>query len=1707
MTKEFVVLCAAQRLAYQDQGITPQNSVPYYAFGLNLTAAIGVAAGDLPVTVDEANALRPWAWARISKVLASKAPDGANPFECDVLPLPAAPPDVDLATLRDQLDRLEYNPGLEPDLHDVTSWPLPGGGPAPQNVPLDFDRNGRRKRWHSSILQLSTYPYPIPQQLNLSFIVKVPKAQFPNPADLNGPLFLAPIIPDTTFFNAATQPQVGALAAAGDGAGKVFRWKYDNGTKTGLEVAAYLVQSAVNEPLVKSATYIDLRSGWIKRDEAGFFEEDWRAHFEKRLGEVFDLAEHLIDYLREHAADLKNEPQVMTFYQQVVVSVMRDLAGAGLLPALNSNTLPDDLLGPDPRNRPADADMTRLRAIEAELFGEDAKWRRFLRGALPQVSGLKALSDGQTPGATTGPVVPRPVEEYLSDLEQLHKALLDPENLHHVVQQQWSAIFQRLEEQLGQPLPAWAQKLRVRINELKPTFDYRARLARGNLGPVWKVLRDKANEDISKNLDVDALVPALLVNHLQARLRLPQTEQPPVEGNDYQNYLPRCDANQQPSLNRCPGAAAPMALMSCIIAELKAKAPALISHLRPPAGQLDKATDVPHAVSLPAHLMTMLPNEQNSFEDVLNQISGVVVFLRDQGGPWFCLNHARANVRESTLDKQNLVTVPTRINYQNGLSQSLITYDNAPLVARSPLADISLVRGNATVSPGDRLLSSAREAAPLVRYDYSTDPRARIKALVFREEARKYEAALCVVTASGALPSEISDPDRPWEISQAKLAGLNFDAKPEYPRTFSYMRKVRVGEVRNRSELRPGQEDVGDKLKLPKVPEGVYPRALELPPAPPLSAGGEPRILADEVPLLLLAPVAGAQWGIKNEFTFELKKPATDVETWHRWVNDGNPNVNVKCDGHDMNNRVCVLRDYYKTLDDNRTLSRSLSAFDTSIDDPAVVGLHAELRRFDPKALPGKQWDTVVGTSLQLDRPPKPLPASLADVRSDPFPVVCKGVSGADGLVSVGTGFNVNCKPGEIYWLRVHAVVTEESRKRFAGVVVRELSPPSPTSKLRLTRPFELLIEVATDVLPTQVEVWQSLRPRFQHDSGSGHGDRVEVTLESNVESFRHAYRAELHRQTWYWQGRETKEFPALPNGEFINPDLLNPAAPGSAPGVSEQIMVWEDFEFAGREATDFSVVDFKRASDLGEAKSPAGGPAGPPPAVGPRRWFTYTEQLTPETANPRLAGVDPSEKLTLGAAAQRTSDGSREKGDLRANYYRFSAEVFSRYEGVINDLNKRSRRAVNTEPSGTDRERFRKWRRLFVPCRRVERPPIPEVKLILPLTESFVEHDATRSPGLLVILNEPWYEYGGLGEGLVAEVETLADPHNPPVPENNPCPSPAPGVTKFYFELGPDPIMASASPLLPQSNSANPQEVSTVSFRGIRGPVGHTRDEKDTGARFIATSFIIPAPKIERPSPKDKSKAEAVEDLSWYMCKIRLRRQMRLKGMASTAPSAVLLSEATEAQWVQYLPEFSLISEARDVCDLYISFPSDQKVAIKTVQGNKEVTAAELSGPVEKQSPVLTPVLLLTRTAYNVSGEKNQEVYVGFCWPDEGGKTWSLLPESGNVVNTAIKDLAGRADVGFRGRILGVQGVPVKRPGAPSPGKPPFDPMPRPTSSKEFCDSLFARNVNDEEGQNATPLSDVKRPRIVRISRQIPDAKAIHDAKQLADCKAGRRP
>ena len=150
--------------------------------------------------------------------------------------------------------------------------------------------------------------------------------------------------------------------------------------------------------------------------------------------------------------------------------------------------------------------------------------------------------------------------------QAIAQSLTQCKNLHSIVQKQWELIFQDLEAQ-PKPFPQWAVALRDRIRALPSDFDYRRRFAMRCLAPSWAALRNQAILNPGADVDLRNLIPALLINHLQARLQLPQTKTPTVDVASYSGFLPECDMRNQKSL-QCASTGGPIPSDSHVLSQI-----------------------------------------------------------------------------------------------------------------------------------------------------------------------------------------------------------------------------------------------------------------------------------------------------------------------------------------------------------------------------------------------------------------------------------------------------------------------------------------------------------------------------------------------------------------------------------------------------------------------------------------------------------------------------------------------------------------------------------------------------------------------------------------------------------------------------------------------------------------------------------------------------------------------------------------------------------------------------------------------------------------------------------------------------------------------------------------------------------------------------------------------------------------------------------
>lgn len=938
---------------------------------------------------------------------------------------------------------------------------------------------------------------------------------------------------------------------------------------------------------------------------------------------------------------------------------------------------------------------------------------------------------------------------------------------------------------------------------------------------------------------------------------------------------------------------------------VKARAQQIAQNVLPPpqpSGANGSGVRTTRGLSFQVDTLGQDPGENGEDDDLLKEIQGIAILARKEGEEWRCLNLAQARV--GALALADRVLLPSRLGYSDGLRTATLTYDNEPLTVAGPLghdAASGVSLDNPERSPLDE---------PLVDYGFSTA--AKLPELVF---GQKYEILPFIVTNSGAIPKDLAE-GGPWKL---RTGLTQVPGEADRKRQALYRRETHVGALRFYSE---------DPSGLPPIPSGVAPRVREmavesiLPKGDPLLARiAETKLeslktdwaLAGTPFLLLAPPEFPRRQGVvlRNLFEFQISPPTVDLQTWDRWV----------ARTHSKEQRKVIWRSFYELAHEKSKEGRrekmgvNLNDPDVYLDDPAVESLWLELVDLT-SGVP-----VVVGTQpigLQWkDKWPSPLPPweeirpslGIRYEQHAPVKIVCEVTD--KGRLTVKAGdLPPLAGTGSIYRLSIYAVLELKWKDRF-------LDPKECVrceNDLRATSPWHLLIEIPRRLAEKDEErqaLRTALRKSLTPDQPAAYGGRLKVVLDPQGDSWNpkrdQLHRAELWHQMWHWRGRPPQPHPYL--------TLLKDAVPKDAAKVEADLLPFEVSEFGER-------------SDDGHRRLPMTRTAkdGAPLSV-----FSYEENLLEESL----------------------------QGEVRALHHRFSARVFSRYEGLLPE--EESFIEALDGPTGD------RWRSLFVPCRPPVEVAAPKVKLVLPLTEG---KEGEKGPGLMVVVDGPWYEVGGLAEELGVEVMTVAGPDGKDA-QGKP-------MERHYFQIGTDPILTEKGAgesfeTKGALESTDPPRFN-VEVQPITGAIGHQRDRSRTDPRFLASSFLLPRPVIS--DPKGGEFPDDPERFSWWFVQLRFYRKLVLPSANPKKPNMVQ-SELSAPFWVQYLPGVERIES---------DWFGNGRFKVRLDQGSLKILDDRGKEAAVTMRPTFYPFAVMTRGISDYAGRPDQEAYLG-VWRLEGGQ------------------------------------------------------------------------------------------------------------------------
>jgi hypothetical protein len=694
------------------------------------------------------------------------------------------------------------------------------------------------------------------------------------------------------------------------------------------------------------------------------------------------------------------------------------------------------------------------------------------------------------------------------------------------------------------------------------------------------------------------------------------------------------------------------------------------------------------------------------------------------------------------------------------------------------------------------------------------------------------------MTNSGAIPAELAVPEQkdangnvipanPWQIRAIQA----FSSATLTPIEAGYKRRVQVGALRLRDQK--GQVLTETSQLLP-LPANVTPKFHDIAP------------LGVTQPLLFLYPPPSGGPAGSDAFSFSIRPPATDINTWDQWVGPGNADQRVTAwaDYHTNSPQAPVANPI--ALDTNRV----------TFDDPAVTGIQCTLTQI----WPGK---TVISqpTVVSFDK-------SASLYQAPAIPVNCSiGAAAIQLPATPGGPIAVQVPANEVWQLSVTPVIAGAS-KFESGVVGVAIDGPLPSAA------FQMVIEVASPALPAAVDIWKSLVLPATNGGAPSFTVAMQPDLSDPASPWANVRTVELLRQTWRWSGRPFSAFGNFPQNQ------LDPQ-PG---GAETPAMIWEAEAFGERDDSDH-VSTPKQINFAGLAAGRAAIPL-------------YTEDLS---------------------------------NDVRTHYYRFALRVTSRYSGILSAPQQTSQVALVT-PAGNG---FTIWRRYWIGNRCANPLPKPQIKIILPLTAP--EDASDTVPGLLCVLNEPWYSIGGLSEQLQAQI-ALSD-----------VPGPTPGAPP-PLEFGPDPIL-----------TGDPGTFVPNGQLQIAGPFGYTFDTGTTAPLIVGSSFVIRPP------------AGSVNNLGWYFAKLQFARVV-----------GNLTSPPTDAQWVQFVPDFASYQTSNGVAA--VKDLSVQRLSDTSFQLSRGGSAVEF-----QPSNTFEIAAIVTQNVTDAFGRPGQERFVGIGKYDAASKVFNV--------------------------------------------------------------------------------------------------------------------
>ncbi len=687
-----------------------------------------------------------------------------------------------------------------------------------------------------------------------------------------------------------------------------------------------------------------------------------------------------------------------------------------------------------------------------------------------------------------------------------------------------------------------------------------------------------------------------------------------------------------------------------------------------------------------------------------------------------------------------------------------------------------------------------------------------------------------------------------------------------------------------RQDAAPGQPALP-----PTIPAGTYPRARDIDWTSLWKDFKDFRFQPtdpDHLNLVLLSPDPWTKTSSvpKSSYQFRVRLPEVTWREWSAWGASLPPRNTAGLPAPDQ---TIIPTDPKKFRDDRADIIEE--CYETSLKENAMPAVD------DPclgRLLYLELLEEAGGKLVPKDRQFVPIPAPLgpkgrAYYQAAGALVTCSHNGAAESKFSLPNSQAITAyvQEGKVAILRIWACLpieyqqqgTNNAGKTFDKMFAPDILPAEKHPDIQynnrgflLVSPHDLLIEADSALLPAPATLFTAFRTSLRLKQSDPSIANVVASLPSLPAEasladdqkllFLNVGSVKAQRQSWRWEGRPVP----------LHPTVLESTKAGQFDDL-ERHWIWDVYPERPDGESVPILMPVRRIPPVSQGQFDSLRGSG-------CRYF--------ESADGLSAGSGPGQPQL----------------DLRGSHFRFTIKVTSRYESLMKLAGLNPSRVAHPDPGSP---RGLAWKSTYVPSR-VSAPTVPKLRLLLPLTEAY-DREESQSSSLLAVFDDVFYDEVGLGDTLEAEIESI------PVENTNP--------QQFVVQAGKDVLLRSDGKEKPslekyKQDDAPPAKIALDATHPTikwSGPIGNYRDFNNRYARFLATSFIIPAP--TRTNGKDL-------DVRGWLASIRFRRTVRTRDFPPAVANSALKdysgsdllawnpqshwSAWTESYWVQFLGSFS---------------------------------------------------------------------------------------------------------------------------------------------------------------------------------------------------------